>query len=97
MNTVADVIATVDAPPVRVCCEKLPSGDVTVQLEAPADVQNTEVRAPRETVAGDAQMSTVSGTTDMVDVATVFTGRTGLCVMETCVCVGAVEAEVPTA
>lgn len=87
--TVAEVIATVDAPPVSVRCEKLPSGDVTWQLTALDEVQNIEVRAPRETVAGDAQMSTVGGrefADFTVVVATAFTGCAGLCVMVTCDC-----------
>lgn len=88
VNTVAVVMATVEAPPVSECCEKLPSGEVTVQLAAPDDVQNIDVRAPIETVFGDAQMSTTGGLFPMGDAGLIFvvvcTGCIGLCVMVTC-------------
>lgn len=53
---------TVAAPPERVLCEKLPSGDVSVQDVTPTAFQNTVVRAPSVTEAGVAQISTFGGT-----------------------------------
>ena len=56
MNVVAAVIGTVAALPDRDVCEKLPSGDVSVQLTTPDEFQKIEVRCPIATVAGTAQI-----------------------------------------
>jgi hypothetical protein len=64
---------TVDAPPFKDVCVKLPSGDVMMHSVTPCEFQNTDVRAPSGTVAGDAQISTfASGSAAGVVVA--FTG-----------------------
>ena len=49
---------TVAAPPERVFSLKLPSGLVTSHVSTPFVFQNIEVRAPRDTRSGTAQMST---------------------------------------
>ena len=71
VNVVAPVSATVEAPPLSEFCEKLPSGDVSVQFVTPCELQNTEVRETSGTDAGTAQMFTFGGTTGVVVVATV--------------------------
>ncbi len=76
VNTVAAVSGTVDAPPLSEVCEKLPSGDVSMQSVTPCVFQKIDVRAPSGTVAGDADISTraVVGATVGVAVAVPPTG-----------------------
>lgn len=62
VNTVSAVIGTVAALPESDDCEKLPSGDVSVQLATPVALQKIEVRAPSVTDDGDAQICTFGAT-----------------------------------
>ena len=80
VNVVAAVIGTVAAPPERVECEKLPSGDVSVQFVTPCVFQNIDAREPSGTLAGTAQISAFGGTFDDVEVAAgrVVVARGGL-------------------
>ena len=55
---VAPVSGTVAAAPESVDSEKLPSGDVSVQLATPCVFQKIDVREPSGTVAGTAQICT---------------------------------------
>src|SRR3569832_320797 len=96
VKVVAVVIGTVEAPPESDVCEKLPSGDVSVHSLTPCVFQKIDVREPRFTFAGTAQMSTF-GSTVLVVVATGFvvvaTGFAGVCETVTCgdsvICCGA--------
>lgn len=74
VNVVEPVIATVEAPPERDFCEKLPSGLVSVQLVTPCVVQKIDVREPSGTVAGAAQIRTFGATLGTEEVATVVFG-----------------------
>ena len=62
VNTVSAVIGTVEALPESDDWEKLPSGDVSVQLVTPVAFQKIEVRPPSDTEVGDAQICTTGGT-----------------------------------
>ena len=62
VKVVAPVIGTVEAPPESEFWLKLPSGDVSVHEETPLVFQKIDVRAPRGTDSGTAQMSTSGGT-----------------------------------
>ena len=95
VNVVAPVRATVEAPPEREFCEKLPSGDVSVQFVTPCELQNTEVREPSGMEAGTAQISTFGVTAGVVLVAAgvVFAGFGAVWVMTT---LGTTGCGVPT-
>ena len=62
MKVVGPESGTVAAPPKSELCEKLPSGDVSVQEVTPFVLQKTVVRAPSETDAGTAQILASGGT-----------------------------------
>ena len=62
VNVVGPVNGTVEAPPLSVLSLKLPSGLVTVHDSTPLVFQNTDVRVPRGTLSGTAQIWTSAGT-----------------------------------
>lgn len=87
VKTVAPVIGAVEAPPESELCEKLPSGEVSVQFVTPCEVQKIEVRVPKETVAGEAQMSTFGSTVETTGVVVVAViGFAGVWVTVTVLC-----------
>ena len=96
VKVVAPVSGTVEAAPERELCEKLPSGELSVQFVAFCVFQNIEVRAPSGTAEGTAQISTCAGTAGVeVAVVVVVTGLgAGLagcvvcCTSVTCGCGG---------
>ena len=88
VKVVAPDNGTVAPPPESDVCEKLPSGDVSVQDTAFFDVQNTVVRVPSGTDAGTAQISACGGGYVIVEVATVVVATgffTTFCVVLVCV------------
>ena len=95
VNVVAPVSATVEAPPEREFCEKLPSGEDSKQFVTPCEFQNIEVREPSGTDAGTAHISTFGGTAGVVLAAPAgFDDERGaLC---TIVTVGTTGCGVPT-
>ena len=71
VNVVDSVIGTVAAPPASDLWLKLPSLAVSVQLTTPCALQKIEVRPPKGTDGGEAQISTFGGTVGVdVEVAT---------------------------
>ena len=66
VKVVASASGTVAAPPERDACEKLPSGELSVQLLTPCVVQKIDVRVSSGTDAGDAQMCTLDGVAGVV-------------------------------
>ena len=78
VKVVAPVMGTVEAAPASEFCEKLPSGEVSVQLAAPCVFQKIEVRAPSGTAEGTAHISTCAGTVEVAVVAVVVATGFGL-------------------
>ena len=76
-NVVAAVIGCVAAPPESEFWLKPPFGDVSVQFVTPWVFQKTDVRPPRGTDAGTAQISTLGLTPEVVLVAAVVVTTTG--------------------
>src|ERR1700722_3186169 len=87
LYVVAPVSGTVEAAPESELSEKLPSGDVSVQLVTPCACQKTDVRAPSGTSEGTAQISACAGTVEVAAVvvaAVCCTGCSSVCCKVTC-------------